>query len=90
MDAWFSAFPDMHVKTTSRVVSDKEVAAEVEFTGTKTGPLHMGDQEIPATGRSVVGTETYFASVRDGKIVSFRAHSDVASMKAQFGLMPRA
>lgn len=44
----------------------------MEFTGTKTGPLHMGDQEIPATGRSVVGTETYFASVRDGKIVSFR------------------
>ncbi|WP_168223130.1 ester cyclase [Pseudarthrobacter sp. NIBRBAC000502770] len=89
MDAWFSAFPDMHVKTTSRVVSDNDVAAEVEFTGTNTGPLRMGDQEIPATGKSVVGTGTYFASVKDGKIVSFRAHPDVASMMGQLGLMPR-
>jgi predicted ester cyclase len=78
----------MHVKTTSRVVSDDDVAAEVEFTGTNTGPLRMGDQEIPATGKSVVGTGTYFASIRDGKIVSFRAHPDVASMMGQLGLLP--
>lgn len=88
MDAWFSAFPDMHLKTTRRVVSDDEVAAEVEFTGTNTGPLRMGNQEIPATGKSVVGSGTYFASIRDGKIVSFRVHPDVASMMGQLGLMP--
>jgi hypothetical protein len=34
----------------------------------------MGDKEIPATGKSVTGTGTYFTSVRDRKIVSFRAH----------------
>jgi steroid delta-isomerase-like uncharacterized protein len=90
MDAWFEAFPDMYARTTRRVVSDDEVAAETEFTGTNTGPLHMGDKEIPATGKSVTGTGTgtYFASVRDGKIVSFRAHPDVASMMGQLGLMP--
>ncbi|MHC6591515.1 ester cyclase [Arthrobacter sp. C152] len=88
MDSWFTAFPDMHVTSTRRVVSDDEVAAEVEFTGTNTGPLRMGDREIPATGKSVVGTGTYFASVRDGKIASFRAHPDVASMMGQLGLMP--
>lgn len=88
MDAWFSAFPDMHLKSTRRVVSDDEVAAEVEFTGTNTGPLRMGDREIQATGKSVVGTGTYFASVRDGKIVSFIVHPDVASMMGQLGLMP--
>ncbi|MBT2554550.1 ester cyclase [Arthrobacter sp. ISL-5] len=90
MEGWFTAFPDMRVKTTSRVVSDDQVAAEVEFTGTNTGPLRMGSQEVPATGKSVTGTGTYFASVKDGKYVSFRAHPDVASMMAQLGLMPGA
>lgn len=88
MDTWFMAFPDMRVRTTRRVVSDDEVAAEVEFTGTNTGPMRMGDQEIPATGKSVVGTGTYFVSVTDGKITSFRAHPDVASLMGQLGLMP--
>jgi steroid delta-isomerase-like uncharacterized protein len=90
MDSWFAAFPDMHIRSTSRVVSDDEVAAEIEFTGTNTGPLRMGGQEIPATGKSVIGTGTYFASMRDGKIASFRAHPDVASMMGQLGLMPGA
>lgn len=48
----------------------------------------MGDKEIPATGKLVVGFGTYFASVRDGKIVCFRAHPDVAFMLWQLGLMP--
>jgi steroid delta-isomerase-like uncharacterized protein len=88
MDSWFTAFPDMRIRSTRRVVSDDEVAAEVEFTGTNTGPLRMGDQEVPATGKPVVGTGTYFASVKDGMIVSFRAHPDVASLMGQLGLMP--
>ncbi|TMK47800.1 MAG: ester cyclase, partial [Actinobacteria bacterium] len=33
---WFTAFPDMSVKQTNRVVSDDAVAAEVQFTGTNT------------------------------------------------------
>ena len=88
MEGWFTAFPDMRLKSTNRVVTEDQVAAEVEFTGTNTGPLRMGGQEIPATGKSVTGTGTYFVSVKDGKFVSFRVHPDVASMMAQLGLMP--
>jgi steroid delta-isomerase-like uncharacterized protein len=90
MEGWFTAFPDMHIRSTGRVVSEDQVAGEVEFTGTNTGPLRMGSQEVPATGKSVIGTGTYFASVKDGKYVAFRAHPDVASMMAQLGLMPGA
>ena len=90
MESWFTAFPDMRSKTTNRVVSEDQVAGEVEFTATNTGPLRMGGQEFPATGKPIIGTGTYFASVRDGKIVSFRVHPDVASMMAQLGLMPGA
>ncbi len=85
---WFTAFPDMSVKQTNRVVGDDSVAAEVEFTGTNTGPMIMAGKEIPPTGKSVVGTGTYFARLRDGKIVEFSAHPDIAGMMMQLGFMP--
>jgi predicted ester cyclase len=42
MSGWFTAFPDMKVEEQTRVVGDDAVAAEVEFTGTNSGPLSMG------------------------------------------------
>jgi predicted ester cyclase len=65
-----SAFPDMSVKQMNRVVSDDAVAAEVQFTGTNTGPMMMAGKEIPPTGRGVVGKGTYFARVKNGKVSS--------------------
>ncbi|MGY2746720.1 ester cyclase [Pseudarthrobacter sp. O4] len=88
METWFTAFPDMRVTTTNRVLSESQVAAEVAFTGIHTGPLAMGGQQIPATGRAITGTGTYFASIRDGKIISFRAHPDAANLMGQLGLLP--
>jgi steroid delta-isomerase-like uncharacterized protein len=88
MQAWFTAFPDMRVKQTNRVVGEDAVAAELEFTGTNTGPMIMGGMEIPPTGRSVLGRGSYFAQVQDGKIVRFSTHPDVAGIMMQLGLMP--
>jgi steroid delta-isomerase-like uncharacterized protein len=86
--SWFTAFPDMSVKQTNRVVSDDAVASEVEFTGTNTGPMMMAGKEVPPTGRAVTGTGTYFARLRDGKIVEFNSHPDIANMMMQLGFMP--
>ena len=86
--AWFTAFPDMSVKSTNRVIGDDSVAAEVEFRGTNTGPMMMAGKEIPPTGKAVVGTGTYFARVRDGKVVEFSAHPDIAGMMMQLGFIP--
>jgi steroid delta-isomerase-like uncharacterized protein len=88
MEAWYTAFPDMRATEMNRVVDEDSVAAEVEFTGTNTGPLNMGGQEIPATGREVRAHGTYFAKARDGRITEFHAHPDVAGMMMQLGLMP--
>jgi steroid delta-isomerase-like uncharacterized protein len=88
LKSWFTAFPDMHSYTTNRIVSDDAIAAEIEFDATNSGPLVIGGIEIPATGKSVHGTGTYFAKVRDGKVVQFNAHPDAAGMMAQLGLMP--
>ena len=88
MQAWFTAFPDMRIRQTNRVVSDDAAAAEVEFTGTNTGPMMMAGTEIPPTGKSVVGRGAYFARVEDGKVVQFSSHPDVAGLMMQLGFMP--
>ena len=84
---WFTAFPDMSVKLTNRVVGDDAVAAEVQFTGTNTGPMMMAGKEIPPTGKSVIGRGTYFARVKGGKIVEFNSYPDIAGMMMQLGFM---
>lgn len=86
--SWFTAFPDMQIRNTNRIIGQEQAAAELEFTGTNTGPLIAGGQQIPATGKSVVSRGTYFLRARDGKIVEFHTHPDLAGMMGQLGLMP--
>jgi predicted ester cyclase len=86
---WFTAFPDMSVKQTNRVVSDDAVAVEVRFIGTNTGPMTMAGKEIPPTGKSVPGKGTYFARAKDGKIVEFNSYPDVAGLMMQLGFTPQ-
>jgi steroid delta-isomerase-like uncharacterized protein len=88
-DSWGTAFPDMQLKVIDRVVGDDAVAAELEFTGANTGPMQIGGMGIPATNKSVVGKGSYIARVRDGKIVEFSTHPDVAGLMMQLGLMPQ-
>ncbi len=87
--AWFTAFPDMSVKQMNRVVGEDAVAAEVQFTGTNTGPMVMAGKEIPPTGKPAVGKGTYFARVKGGKIVEFNSYPDIAGMMMQLGFMPQ-
>jgi predicted ester cyclase len=84
-----TAFPDCQEKQTDRIVGDDAVAVEVEFTGTNTGPMVMGGNEIPPTNRTVTGRGTYVARIRNGKIVEYRTHPDVAGIMMQLGLMPQ-
>jgi predicted ester cyclase len=87
--SWMTAFPDMQVKQTDRVVGDDAVAGEILFLGTNTGPISMGGTEIPPTNRTVTARGSYIARVRDGKIVEFSAHEDIAGMMIQLGLIPQ-
>jgi steroid delta-isomerase-like uncharacterized protein len=90
MRRWFSAFPDMRVSVTSRVVGEDAVAAEVELTGTHTGTLSMGGMQMPATGRGVTSRGAYFVTIRDAKMTQFSTHPDTAGMMVQLGLLPEA
>lgn len=86
--SYVNAIPDMQTKTIDRVIGDDSVAAEVEWTGTNSGPLVMGGMELPPTNKMVTGRGSYIYHVSDGKITEFRAHPDAAGLMVQMGLMP--
>ena len=90
LGGWFSAFPDLDSVVKNRVVTEDQIAAEIEFTGTNSGPLQMapGAPAIPATGKRVTGKGTYFVRVQNGKGVEVHSYPDAAGMMMQLGLMP--
>jgi len=90
IQAWFSAFPDIKITVTNRLVTEDQVAGELEFTGTNGGPLQFspGMPAIPATGKKANGKATYFVRIKDGKAVEVHTYPDTAGMMMQLGLMP--
>jgi len=90
LQSWFTAFPDLRTVVHHNVVSEDQVAAEVEFTGTNKGPLAMapGAPALPATGKKVTGKGTYFLRVRNGKVVEAHTYPDAAGLMMQLGMMP--
>ena len=88
--SWFSAFPDIKLTVKNRVITEDQVAAEVEFTGTNSGPLELapGAPPIPATNKMVNGKGTYFVRIKNGKAVEVHTYPDAAGMMMQLGLMP--
>ncbi|WP_406284419.1 ester cyclase [Embleya sp. NBC_00896] len=59
------------------------------FQGTNTGPLVLpsGDR-LPATGKQVRIRGCDFATVEDGRIVSYRLYFDQMEFLGQLGLLP--
>lgn len=89
LEAWYRAFPDMHATVKNRLVTEDQVAAEVEFTGTNKGPLQMSPNApaIPATGKKVQGRGTYFVRIKNGKAVEVHTYPDFAGIMMQLGLV---
>lgn len=83
---WMTAFPDFQANPVNRVIGDDTVAVEVLFGGTNSGPMQMGEAEVPATGKTVSTKGTYFANFRDGKLAEMRTFPDLAGMMTQLGL----
>lgn len=90
IQGWFSAFPDIKIMVTNRLVTEDQVAGEMTFTGTNSGPLQFGPggPAIPATGKQAIGKATYFVRIKNGKAVEVHTYPDTAGMMMQLGLMP--
>ena len=90
IQGWFSAFPDIKLTVKNRVVSEDQVAGELEWNGTQSGPLQLGPgtPALPATGMKVTGKGTYFVRVKDNKAAEVHTYPDTAGLMMQLGLMP--
>jgi steroid delta-isomerase-like uncharacterized protein len=89
LQGWFTAFPDIKITVTNRVITEDQVASEIDFVGTNNGPLQLGPgASIPATGRKVMGKGTYFVRFKNGKPSEVHTYPDLAGMMMQLGLMP--
>ena len=83
---WDVAFPDFKMKLLNTIISGDDIAVELLFTGTNTGTLRMGEQEIPATNRKVSNKGSYFAKLKGEKVAEIHSYPDLAGMMAELGL----
>jgi steroid delta-isomerase-like uncharacterized protein len=90
IQGWFSAFPDIKLTVTNRLVTEDQVAGELEWSGMHTGPLQLGPgaPAVPATGKKVIGKGTYFVRIKDNKAVEVHTYPDNVGLMIQLGLMP--
>ena len=85
----FATYIDYTIEVKNRVVSEDQVATEIVFSGTHTGPLALGPGDpIPPTGNKFAAHGAYFLRVRDGKIVEVHMHPDIAGFLMQLGVLP--
>ena len=91
-NTWLKAFPDLSLKILNTIVNTDSIAVEIEFSGTNTGALKMGDMpEIPPTNKKVTFSKgSYFGWVKDGKFTEVHTYPDLAGMMAQLGLLQEA
>ncbi|MBI4789510.1 MAG: ester cyclase [Chloroflexi bacterium] len=90
---WVTAFPDLNLRVKNRLVTEDQVADEIEFSGTDKGPIQgpPGTPPLPATGKKVTNAKgTYFSRIRDGKVVEVHTYPDMAGLLMQLGMMPSA
>jgi steroid delta-isomerase-like uncharacterized protein len=86
MESWFTAFPDGRCREINRVIGDESAAVEIEISGTNTGPLDLGGNRIPPTGKKVTTTGSIFMKTENGRIKEIHSHADNLSMMSQLGL----
>ena len=85
---FFTAFPDLRAEVSSTVVEGLTFAVELTLTGTHTGPLPLGADEVAATGRTLSFPMAYVSRLDDdGLIRDEQRYYDVASQLQQLGLL---
>lgn len=83
-----TAFPDLHCEIVRLIAGDREVAAELVWHGTHTGPLATPTGTIPATGKPITTHATkVFAFDRD--LIKYARHYwDMTELLGQIGALP--
>ena len=83
---WLRAFPDLQHHVVHVIAEGDIVAANIHFTGTHRGVLHIGNWGPWApTGKSIDIKEMNFFRLSEGKITEFWTAWDATSFAQQLG-----
>jgi steroid delta-isomerase-like uncharacterized protein len=83
---WKLAFPDLRAQVVRGYTTSDRVIAEVEWTGTQTGPLDTGIGLVPPSRRPARLSGAIVFSMRGGRIVLARSYFDLMTLLAQLGI----
>jgi steroid delta-isomerase-like uncharacterized protein len=83
---FFTAYPDVHVKTNFMVAEEDTVVSHVTMTGTNSGALG----NMPATNKQISIDGIDIIVVKDGKATERWGEFDNMAMMQQLGMMPKS
>ena len=86
LKGWLTGFPDAQGTVANVFASGDEVAAEITYRETNTGPLATPAGTIPATGKVAELPSALVCRVRDGKIQKGTLYFDMATLLRQLGV----
>jgi steroid delta-isomerase-like uncharacterized protein len=86
VDAYATAFPDIHRELDSLYFDDNVVVVELSLIGTHKGNLVTSTGTIPATGKQIHAPCCDVFHIENGKVTSFHCYLAVTIILAQLGL----
>lgn len=81
---FFTAFPDINIKSNFMIAEGDSVMSHITMTGTNSGPM-MG---MPATGKQVSVDGVDILIMKDGKATERWGYFDMMKFMTQLGMMP--
>jgi steroid delta-isomerase-like uncharacterized protein len=87
---WSRAFPDLRATVKSSAIVGDKGFAEIELSGTHSGPLEAPFGTIQATGRHGVVPAVVAMRVKGDKIEETRVYFDLMTLLRQMGVAERA
>jgi ketosteroid isomerase-like protein len=86
VDAYATAFPDMHRELESFYLDDNVVIVELSLNGTHNGDLVTPQGTVAATGRKMHAPCCDVFHIENGKVTSFHCYLAATIIQAQLGL----
>ncbi|MBB5716914.1 nuclear transport factor 2 family protein [Sphingomonas aerophila] len=87
VDAYASAFPDMHRELYRFYVTGDVVVVELALQGTHEGDLHLAAGSIAPTGKTMDAPCCDVFHLKDGKVTSFHCYNAASVILQQLGVL---
>lgn len=86
---WRVALPDVHGTVRSTIATEDQVAQEILWAGTHTGPMETPGGTLPPSGAQVSVEASFWVRFDGDKAREIHHYLDVLSLLQQVGAIPR-